>query len=450
MAADTPLPLFPAEGGPGAPLAHRMRPRTAAEFVGQGHLLAEGRLLERVVSARRLPSLVLWGPPGSGKTTLAQLIAGQRQVHFVPFSAVTQGIPELRKVLAEARERQRRGAETLLFVDEIHRFNKGQQDAFLQHVEDGTVTLIGATTENPSFELNAALLSRVRVLTLQALGPEDLRRIVTAALTDPGRGLGLPEEALAPEALAFLLERAAGDARSALNALEAAAWLADASPNAPESRIQGAHVAQAMQAAGAFDRQGEQHYDTASALIKSLRGSDPDAALLWLARMINRGEDPRFMARRLVIFASEDVGNADPQALQVAVAAAQAVQLLGMPEGSYALWQATLYLALAPKSNSTKVAGHASLAWERAHPSAAVPLHLRNAPTRLLEQQGYGAGYLYPHDHPGGWVAQSHWPEGAPPAAFYQPVPRGAEADHAARLAALRAGHAPAGWEGLP
>jgi putative ATPase len=399
------------------------------------------------VAARRLPSLVLWGPPGSGKTTLAQLVAGQRRAHFVPFSAVTQGVPELRKVLAEARERQRRGTETLLFVDEIHRFNKGQQDAFLQHVEDGTVTLIGATTENPAFELNPALLSRVRVLTLQPLGAEDLHRIVTTALTDPSRGLSLPGEALDAEACAFLVERAAGDARSALNALEAAAWLADATPGAAAPCITVEHVAQAMQVAGAYDRQGEHHYDTVSALIKSLRGSDADAALLWLARMINRGEDPRFIARRLVIFASEDVGNADPQALQVAVAAAQAVQLLGMPEGAYPMWQATLYLALAPKSNSAKLAGHASLAWERAHPGVVVPLHLRNAPTKLAERLGHGAGYVYPHDHPGAWVAQSHWPEGSEPQTFYEPVTRGFEAEHAVRLAALRAGRLPEGWE---
>jgi putative ATPase len=403
-----------------------MRPRTAAEFVGQGHLLGSGRLLERVMQAKRLPSLVLWGPPGTGKTTLARLIATHRDAEFVPFSAVTSGVPELRKILAEARERKKFGRDTLLFVDEIHRFNKSQQDAFLQHLEDGTITLIGATTENPSFELNGALLSRVRVLTLRALADEELEAIATRAFTDKERGLGQPIERLEPAALKLLVERAGGDARTALNVLEAATLMAQVDD--PEAVVTADHVTQSMQQSGQYDRAGEHHYDTISAYIKTLRGSDPDAALFWLARMINRGEDPLFIARRMVIFASEDIGNADPQALLIAVAAMQACQLVGMPEGSYPLWQATTYLALAPKSNAAKVAGKAAGAYEESHPAYAVPLHLRNAPTRLMKQLGYGAEYLYPHDYPGGWVDQRYWPEEVEPRTFYEPTDRGFEA----------------------
>ncbi|MEB3195698.1 MAG: replication-associated recombination protein A [Candidatus Sericytochromatia bacterium] len=442
MSQDLPLPLFPADGGPGAPLAHRMRPRTPAEFVGQGHLLGQGRLLERVVAARRLPSLLLWGPPGSGKTTLARLIAAERRSHLVTFSAVTQGVPELRRILTDAEARQRQGVETLLFVDEIHRFHKGQQDTFLPFVEQGSVVLLGATTENPSFELNAALLSRVRVLPLQALDEAAMTRIVRRALTDRERGLGRPEGDLTADALALLVELAAGDARAALNGLEDAAHLL-AGGEGGGSTIDVAQVAEAMQRGAAFDRAGEHHYDTVSALIKSLRGSDPDAALLWLARMLNRGDDPVFVARRLVIFASEDIGNADPQALSLAVSAAQAVQLLGLPEAQYPLWQATLYLALAPKSNSVKRAGQASLAYEAAHPGLRVPLHLRNAPTRLLARLGNAEGYQDPHLGEGGWVAQDYWPLEAEPQTFYTPCPRGFEAQHEVRLNALRAGRSP-------
>jgi putative ATPase len=418
--------LFEPAETPNAPLAFRMRPRTLEEYVGQGHLLGAGKLLSRVLAAPRLPSLVLWGPPGTGKTTLAQLIANQRDAEFVPFSAVTSGVPELRAILKEARERKSLGRETLLFVDEIHRFNKSQQDAFLQHLEDGTITLIGATTENPSFQLNAALLSRLRVLTLKPLTEENIRTILERAFTDGERGLGLPLERLAPEALKILIERAGGDARSALNTLEAAT-LAAAGAGGPFV-VTAPDVLQAMEQTAQYDRAGEHHYDTISAFIKTIRGSNPDAALFWLARMLNRGEDAVFIARRLVILASEDVGNADPQALPLAVACMQAVQLIGMPEAVYPLTQTTTYLALAPKSNAAKGIFQA-MAFEQAHPNYQVPIHLRNAPTKLMKELGYGQAYRYPHDYPGGWVDQSYWPDDVAPQRFYEPKPLGFEAE---------------------
>jgi putative ATPase len=436
--SSAPQPGLFSLGETAAPLAFRMRPVTLEDYVGQGHLLGEGKLLQRVLSAPRLPSLVLWGPPGTGKTTLASLIASQRDSEFVPFSAVTSGVPELRKLLAEARERKMLGRQTLLFVDEIHRFNKNQQDALLQHVEDGTVTLIGATTENPSFELNAALLSRVRVLTLKALTEENLTAIVSRALTDPKRGLGLPADALDPDALKLLVQLSGGDARTALNTLEAATSAARA--GGAEVKVTGEDIAQAMQQTGQYDRKGEHHYDTISAFIKTIRGSNPDAALFWLARMLNRGEDAIFIARRLLILASEDVGNADPQAMQVAVACMQACQALGLPEAIYPLSQTTTYLALAPKSNSAK-AVFAAMEYERAHPGYAVPVHLRNAPTKLMKELGYGKEYLYPHDYEGGWVDQSYWPEEVSPQRFYHPVERGFEAEMAERRRALTRAH---------
>jgi putative ATPase len=417
--------LFEADNERSAPLAYRMRPRTLEDYIGQGHLLGPDKLLARVLGARVLPSLVLWGPPGSGKTTLASLIAGRRHSEFVPFSAVSSGVAELRVLLKEARDRKRLGQETLLFVDEIHRFNKSQQDAFLQHLEDGTITLIGATTENPSFELNAALLSRVRVLTLKPLSEDDIQTILLNAASDKTHGLGIQAHQLTQEALKLLVERSGGDARTALNALEAAAMAAMSA--GAEFKITAEDAAQAMQQSGQYDRAGEHHYDTISAFIKTIRGSDVDAALFWLARMLNRGEDPVFIARRLVILASEDVGNADPRALQIAVSCMQAAQLLGLPEAGYPLTQATTYLALAPKSNAAKTSMQSAMAYEEAHTGYSVPNHLRNAPTRLMKDLGFGAEYLYPHDYPGGWVEQNYWPDRVEPQAFYEPSDRGFE-----------------------
>lgn len=413
--------LFEAELERDAPLAHRMRPQSPAEFLGQGHLMGEGRFLAKVGSVKRLPNLILWGPPGCGKTTLARLLAQARDAHWENMSAVTVGVAEVRAVVQAAKDRRRLGRETTLFLDEVHRFNKAQQDVLLPHLEDGTLTLIGATTENPSFALNAALLSRSRVVGLKPLDDEALMAIAQAAWGLPGRGLGLPAELLGAEALKLLVERAGGDARLLLGTLEAAAALRP-SLGAP---LEEAHVASAAQEAAPYDRAGEQHYDTISAFIKSLRGSDVDAAFFYLARMLNRGEDPRFLARRLVIFASEDIGLADPQALVQATAAMTAVAQIGLPEAQYVLWQATAYLALAPKSDTLKRAGGASLSHEAAHPKGTVPMQLRNAPTKLMKEAGYGKGYQYPHDYPHHWVDEDYWPPEVPKARFFCPSAQG-------------------------
>lgn len=423
---------------PDAPLAARMRPRTLDEFAGQDEAVGPGSMLRGSVERGRLPSFILWGPPGCGKTTLARILARSVAAEFVALSAVSSGVADLRKVMADAQARRIAGKRTVLFVDEIHRFNKAQQDVILPYVEDGTVTLIGATTENPSFEVIAPLLSRARVVRLKQLGPEALAGIVKEALRDEARGLGAMGLSLDETARETLLEGANGDARAALTALEIAADVAYADGR---RAITVGDIKQALQDRRPYyDRQSDYHYDTISAFIKSLRGSDPDGALYWLARMIESGEDPLFIVRRMVILASEDVGLADPQALQMAVACQQAVHFIGMPEGFYAMAECCLYLALAPKSNSIGAAYSHAVEDARRTGHLPVPMHLRNAVTGLMKEFGYGTGYRYAHDEPG-HVARGmrYLPEELGRPQYYVPGEFGYEADAASRLRRLRA-----------
>ena len=428
-----------------APLAERIRPASFEEFVGQQHIIAEERVLRRAISADRLPSCIFWGPPGSGKTTLARLVAGVTQAHFEPVSAVTSGVADLRRIVAEARERQGMYQQrTILFVDEIHRFNKAQQDVILPHVEDGTVTFIGATTENPSFEVIAPLLSRCRVFTLQALLPEEMQSIIAAALSDQERGLGQLGVELEPDALEQLVNVANGDARIALNALETAAYAvsADAASDEPASTekegrriITQEIISDALQRRSPlYDKAGDGHYDTISAFIKSVRGSSPDGALYWLARMIQAGEDPLFIARRLVVLAAEDIGLAQPEALSVAVATQQAVHFLGMPEARIPLAEATVYLATAPKSNSAYQALENALEDVRKLPNDPVPLHLRNAVTGLMSGMGYGKGYRYAHEFEGHFTEQDYLPPSVQGRRYFQPSTEGQEKEIKERL----------------
>jgi len=419
-----------------APLAERMRPISPDEIVGQAQLLGSGGALRAALAGGEIGSMVLWGPPGTGKTTIAQLLAARADLEFVTFSAVLSGIKEVRESMERARRlRQASGRRTLLFVDEIHRFNKAQQDAFLPFVERGDVVLIGATTENPSFEVVGPLISRVSVHVLQPLSEEDLARLLRRALEDRERGLGARELSARDEQLLALARYASGDARRALGALEAAARLCDLRQPLSDAAVQQAISGRAL----LYDKAGDQHYDLISALHKSVRNSDPDAALYWLARMIESGEDPLYLARRMVRMAAEDVGLADPSALRLAIAARDAFHFLGHPEGDLALAELAVYLALAPKSNALYKAWGAVVAEVRAGTAHPVPQHLRNAPTALMKDLGWGKGYEYAHDAPDAVTAMDCLPDALRGRSFYRPTERGLEARIRERLAELRA-----------
>jgi putative ATPase len=426
---------------PSSPLADRIRPRTLDEVVGQAHLIGPGKILRRALEDGALHSMILCGPPGTGKTTLAALMARVAGAYFVTFSAVLSGVKEIRQVTSDAEtERRLRGRRTILFVDEIHRFNRAQQDAFLPHVEKGSIVLIGATTQNPSFEVNSALLSRCRVYVLNPLGEDDVLEIVRRALADRERGLGDAGVAVEMDALALIARLANGDARSALNILELAVELVRPGARSTGASLTEASIREAAQRKTLlYDKAGEEHYNLISALHKSLRDSDPDGALYWLGRMLEAGEDPLYVARRLVRFASEDVGNADPLALGLALDARQAYQQLGTPEGELALAQATCYLALAPKSNAVYAAFNAVKRDIAERPAEPVPLHIRNAPTGLMANLGHGRGYQYAHDAPDARVDQEHLPDALRGRAYYHPTDRGAEKEMAERLRAWRA-----------
>jgi putative ATPase len=436
--------LFPDEAPPGrapAPLAERMRPRTFDEFIGQEELLAPGKPLREAIERDLLQSIILWGPPGTGKTTLARIIAETTKARFVSFSAVLAGIKEIRDVMSEAeRLRRSTGRRTIVFIDEIHRFNKAQQDAFLPRVEAGDIVLIGATTENPSFEVNAALLSRSKVFVLRGLNLEEVSAILTRALADPERGLGGAGVEIEPDGVRAIAQYANGDARVALNLLELSVAAAPIVPGgaaaAGESRrVDLARVQDTIQRrALLYDKSGEEHYNLISALHKSMRNSDPDAAVYWLARMVEAGEDPMYIARRLVRFASEDIGNADPQALTVAVAAKDAVHFIGMPEGNTALAQAALYLATAPKSNAVYDAYNQAASDAHNDVAEPVPLHLRNAPTKLMKALEYGKGYRYAHNEPDAVADMSCLPPALEGRKYYVPRERGFEKEIKRRL----------------
>lgn len=418
----------------GAPLAARMRPKDLNTYVGQEHLIGRGRVLRKAIETDHIPSMIFWGPPGCGKTTLANVIANSTGAAFAPVSAVSATVTDLRNIIRQAQERRKvHGQRTILFIDEIHRFNKTQQDAVLPYVEDGTVTLIGATTENPSFEVTSPLLSRSRVVPLKPLTPEEIQVLITRALKDKFLGIGDLNAELTPEAMSHLISASNNDARISLNTLEIAAL--STTPNEEGKRIitlpiiEDAMGKRAIQ----YDRAGEQHYDLISALHKSLRDSDPDAAIYWLAMMLEGGEDPLYIARRMIRFATEDIGMADPQALVIAMAAQQAVHFVGMPEGNLALAEAAVYLAIAPKSNSLYAAYSKVQDAIKRGASESVPLHLRNAPTQLMKDLGYGKGYKYAHDYPDHRVDQQHLPDSVKDKKFYNPGMQGYENDIWAR-----------------
>jgi putative ATPase len=436
--------LFPEDPPPSrsapAPLAERMRPRTFDELVGQEEILAPGRPLREAIERDLLQSIILWGPPGSGKTTLARIVADTTQAKFVAFSAVLSGIKDIREVMTDAeRLRRTTGQRTIVFIDEIHRFNRAQQDAFLPRVEAGDIVLIGATTENPSFEVNAALLSRSKVFVLRALATDEIVTILQRAIADTERGLGNERPLVEPDAIQAIAVYANGDARAGLNLLELSVAAAPVVEDG--RRVDASRVAEAIQRrALLYDKSGEEHYNLISALHKSMRNSDPDAAVYWLARMLEAGEDPLYIARRLVRFASEDVGNADPQALTVAVAAKDAVHFIGMPEGNTALAQAAIYLATAPKSNAVYVAYTQAAEDAQRQVAEPVPLHLRNAPTKLMKELNYGKGYQYAHDDADAVSEMTCLPPALAGRRYYQPPERGFEKEIKRRLD---------GWEAI-
>jgi putative ATPase len=421
----------------GRPLAERMRPRSLDEVVGQRHLISPGKLLYEAIVHDRVPSMILWGPPGTGKTTLAQVLANETSAELIPFSAVLSGVPELRVVIAKAAEKKRLyGKRTTVFIDEIHRFNKAQQDALLPHVERGTITMIGATTENPSFAVNAALLSRARVFRLEPHSVDDVRMLLRRALEDSERGLGTLGLTAADETLLALADQTSGDARRALDVLELAARHAAAQGH---TEIDEGSVTEALSSRTLlYDKSGEEHYNVVSAFIKSMRGSDPDAAVYWMMRMLEAGDEPLFVLRRMIIFASEDVGLADPMAIQVATACDQAFQRLGMPEGMFALAQCCHYLACAPKSNASYRSWTAAREDVQKHGALPVPLKLRNAATKHMKQWGYGDGYKYAHDHGGFVPGETYLPDALAGKRYYEPKEVGFEAKLRARLKALR------------
>jgi putative ATPase len=424
-------PSLFAAAAPPQPLAARMRPRTLEEFAGQEHLLASGMPLRESIERGSVSSMVFWGPPGTGKTTLARLIARYTDREFVSFSAVTEGVPRVREIVREAEDRLETGRGTILFADEIHRFNKAQQDAFLPHVEAGTITLIGATTENPSFEIVGALLSRVRVFVLRPLPPSDVSGVVRRALGDAERGLGALGLNVDDDAVELLALESDGDARRALTVLEAAS-----DHVGPGGHVTVEIVRDAAQLRFShYDKGGEETYNILSAFHKSLRGSDPQAALYWMARMLEGGQDPMVIFRRAIAMAAEDIGLADPEALKLAVAARDAFHMLGAPEGYLPMSQMVIYLATAPKSNSSKVALDAALAAAQEHPAAQVPLHVRNAPTKLMKELGYHEGYQYAHAVPEAYIPQEYLPEALAGSSFYEPGPFGFEKEIAKRLA---------------
>jgi len=422
------------------PLAERMRPVNLSEFIGQSHITGQGTLIRHAFEKDRIFSMILWGPPGCGKTTLARIFAKETRSHFVQFSAVLSGVKEIRSVIEEAGNQQKLyQKKTILFVDEIHRFNKSQQDAFLHHVESGLLTLIGATTENPSFEVIPPLLSRCRVITLKSLSSEDIAAIIDQALKNKERGLGNMNIAVDGDALSHLIRISDGDARSALNSLEIAASMVLSGDNTVGHRISLDLLEKALQnKALRYDKSGDEHYNIISAFHKSLRGSDPDAALYWLARMLAAGEDPLYIARRMVRFASEDIGNADPDALSVALNAAESFRFLGSPEGELALAQAAVYLATAPKSNSIYTAYGKVREVIRRTGALPVPLHIRNAPTKLMKSLGYGKDYRYAHDYEDAYISQDYFPEELPEELndrkYYFPTDRGYEKKITSRL----------------